>query len=388
VTTAERRARLAVRHRLAGPRRTQDPVAIADGLVALHATDPASVYLSAIARMPRADISAVENAQYDSGALVRLLGMRRTMFVVSAATAPVVQAGASDAVARELKRRYGRMLADAGIAADGEAWLRGACDAALVTLGSLGEATGAALGRATPILQTKISLSEGKAWAATSNVTGWVTNVLGAEGRITRGRPLGAWTGNQYRWRVADPALVEAAARLGTGPAQAELARLWLWSFGPATVADLRWWTGWTARDTTAAVAALDTVSVDLDGTPGIGLADDSEPVPDAPPWVALLPALDPTPMGWTRREWYLGPHAPALFDRNGNIGPTIWVDGRIVGGWAQRPDGRVAFRLLEDVGAEAAGAVGVEAERIATAIGEARVTPKFRIPLERELSA
>ena len=41
---------------------------------------------------------------------------------------------------------------------------------------------------------------------------------------------------------------------------------------------------------------------------------------------VALLPALDPTPMGYVERDWFLGPHAPALFDRSGNIGPIDLV--------------------------------------------------------------
>ena len=86
-------------------------------------------------------------------------------------------------------------------------------------------------------------------------------------------------------------------------------------------------------------------------------LADDVEPAGDPGPWVALLPALDPTPMGWQQRDWFLGPHGPALFDRSGNIGPTVWVDGRIVGGWAQRRDGEVAVRLLERLPRAAADA-------------------------------
>jgi len=117
-------------------------------------------------------------------------------------------------------------------------------------------------------------------------------------------------------------------------------------------------------------------------------LADDLEPVTAAEPWVALLPALDPTVMGWSRREWYLGGHGPALFDRSGNPGPTVWLDGRVVGGWAQRKDGEIAFRFLEDVGAEALAAVQAEAERLGRWIGPIRVTPRFRTPLERELGA
>jgi hypothetical protein len=51
MTVDERRARLAVRHHLATSARTDDVVAIADGMVALHATDPATVFLSTAARM-------------------------------------------------------------------------------------------------------------------------------------------------------------------------------------------------------------------------------------------------------------------------------------------------------------------------------------------------
>ena len=71
----------------------------------------------------------------------------------------------------------------------------------------------------------------------------------------------------------------------------------------------------------------------------------DEDAVRPTAPWVALLPALDPTTMGWQGRGWYLGPHGPRLFDRSGNAGPTVWVDGHIVGGWAQRPDGEVVHQ-------------------------------------------
>ena len=133
-------------------------------------------------------------------------------------------------------------------------------------------------------------------------------------------------------------------------------------------------------------IQKLDT-EVDLDGTPGVVLADDEEPEPGTEPWAALLPALDPTPMGWRERGWFLGGHGAALFDRSGNIGPTVWWDGGIVGGWAQRPGGEVVFRLLEDPGAEAVAAVTAEAARLQDWLGPVRVTPRFRTPLERELS-
>jgi hypothetical protein len=44
---------------------------------------------------------------------------------------------------------------------------------------------------------------------------------------------------------------------------------------------------------------------------------------------------------------------------------------------------------MLEDVGAEARGAIDAEVERLERWIGpDVRVTPRFRTPLERELCA
>ena len=80
--------------------------------------------------------------------------------------------------------------------------------------------------------------------------------------------------------------------------------------------------------------------------------------------------------MGWKQRDWYLGPHERILFDANGNAGPTVWCDGRVVGGWSQRKDGEIVFELLEDVGAEATRAIEAEAERLADWLGDVRFSP------------
>ena len=77
--------------------------------------------------------------------------------------------------------------------------------------------------------------------------------------------------------------------------------------------------------------------------------------LPRAEPWVALLPGLDPTTMGWKQRAWYLPESAAEAFDSSGNAGPTIWLDGRVVGAWAQSPDGRVHLHYFEKVAREAA---------------------------------
>jgi hypothetical protein len=88
-------------------------------------------------------------------------------------------------------------------------------------------------------------------------------------------------------------------------------------------------------------------------------------------------------------RRWYLSDeHRAQVFDRFGNAGPTVWSDGRVVGGWAQRKTGEVVFRLLDDIGAERTAAVETEAGRLEAALGSLRLIPRFRSPLDRELTA
>jgi hypothetical protein len=382
VSVAERRARLAVRHHLALSARSGSVADVVTDLIGLHGTDPASVYLAAWARTCGVDRTAIEDALYAERALVRMLGMRRTVFVVPAALVPVVQSACTDQIAERLRRQLTEVVREAGIAPDAEAWLKEVGEATVRLLADRGSATGAELARDEPRLRTQIVAAADNPYGGAVNLTSRLLTLLSAEGLIVRGRPRGGWTSTQFTWSAAERIEQPATA------ARAELARRWLFAFGPAPAADLQWWTGWTAGQVRQALAALDVAEADLDGTPAVMLAADEPVRAEVRPWAALLPALDPTAMGWRDRAWYVGEHGSALFDRSGNIGPTAWWDGRIVGGWAQRKDGEIALRLLEDAGSEASDALAAEAQRLREWIGAARITPRFRTPLERELAS
>jgi len=384
----ERRARLGVRHRLAPTAKADTAADAARSIVALHGTDPASVYLSAAARMRQPSVKEIERAMYDDRTLIRMLGMRRTVFTLPVELAPVVQAACTRAIAARERRRWTEFFAAAGFADDVETWLSEVDAETLKALAARGDAFATELTEDVPRLRQQISVAEGKAYGSVQNISTRVLFLLGAEGKIMRGRPRGSWISSQYRWSLTEGWLPGGLAEMPTSVAQAELVRHWLAAFGPGTRNDLRWWTGLSAGEVNRALAQIPTLEVDLDGVAGIVLADDTEPTLAPEPWIALLPALDPTPMGWSARAWYLGEYAPILFDRSGNVGPTIWSDGRIVGGWAQRKNGEIAIRLLEDVGYEARVSVETEADRLARWIGPVRVTPRFRTPLERELGA
>jgi hypothetical protein len=377
----QRRARLGVRHLLAAKAATAGEVA--EALVAVHATDPATVHLAIAARQRVPDVLGVESALYEDKVLIRMLGMRRTMFVVRSPLVPVVQEACTRDVATRLRRGLVQHLADAGKSAQ---WLSEVEDAVAAALAARGSATAAELALDEPRLRTELVYAPEKSYGAKAYITTRVLGLLAADGRIVRGRPRGSWLSGQYSWAMLDDWL-PGQAPWSAEAARADLARRWLAGYGPAPITDLRWWTGWTAAQTKKALAEVGPVEVDLDGVPGIALAGDLEPVPAPEPWVALLPGLDPTPMGWQSRDWFLGPHAPLLFDRSGNIGPSVWADGRIVGGWAQRADGEIVFEILEDIGKETRTAIAAEAARLQQWLAGVRVTPRFRTPLERKLS-
>lgn len=353
-------------------------------MVALHGTDPSTVYLSAWARMSGGDVASVERALYDDRSLVRLLAMRRTVFVFPEEIAPIALAACSRGVAAQQRKLLLGWLTESKVAPDIEAWLEEVEQVTLRALTARGEATAAELAADDPRLRIELVFAEGKAYEGKQRVCSRVLLLLAVEGHIVRGRPLGSWTSTQFRWSPWE----RDGHELSTEDASVSLARRWLATFGPATMDDLRWWAGWTVGQTKKALAQIQPAEVDLDGVPGIALPDDLEPEPTVDPWVALLPALDPTPMGWTRRDFYLGSHAPMLFDKTGNIGPTIWCDGRIVGGWAQGKDGTIRLKLLEDIGRQAIGEIERIAGTLEERLGSVRLSARGRrpSPVEKEL--
>lgn len=229
-----------------------------------------------------------------------------------------------------------------------------------------------------PELSTKITVGSGK-WTSEVPVGSRLLVCLAMQLRIARAATSGSWRTSQYGWCQA-PDVQRPSVEEG---------RLWLVQryldrFGPVTTADIRWWTGLTAAQVRKALDALDVEAVAVDD--GEAWILPGQLLPEAL-GVCLLPELDPTPMGYKERSWFLGNHGGVLFDRNGNVGPTIWVDGRIVGGWAVDGEGEVHTWLLERVSEARQDEVERRARALQEWLNGVPVKPRLRTPLERELS-
>jgi hypothetical protein len=384
VSVAERRSRLARRHFLSPDRGGEHVTDIIGALIGLHATDPATPYLSLWSRRDGFAVNDLDHELYQRRSLVKHLAMRRTLWVVRADDLVTIQPGASDRVADNERRRLVADAQKAGVATDGEQWLERAGAAVLRYLAEHGAAGAAELRTALPELAGTWDPAPGKRWGGETPLAPRILTALSVRGDIVRGPNDGAWTISRPRWTATADWLGAAPDNIPAEKARAELVRAWLRAFGPGTPADIKWWLGSTLTVVRQALRELDAIEVDLDGTIGYVLPDDVEPEAEGQPWGALLPGLDVTTMGWSERDWYLGEHRSRVFDTNGNAGPTAWWNGRVVGGWSQDADGRVQVQLLEDPGRDGRRALSRRADELTAWLDGVRISPRFPSPLSK----
>lgn len=363
IDDAERRARLAVRHALSEAHRVDTPEAATVAMTVLHATEAANVHLACWARVRGFALDDMDRALYLDRTVVKQLAMRRTLFAFPRDLLGPTLASASARTATAERTRLAKDLEHAGLTDDGGAWLDDARTAVLDALADAPEGlTAAEVRAAVPSVDVQVDAPSGTPWS-----TPRLLVYLGAAGAIVRGTNEGSFKVSRPRWTT--PTQWLGADDRGSWDAAGgyrELVRRWLRTFGPGTEDDIVWWLGSTKAAVRAALASLEAVTVSLDGgSTGWLLPDDLDEVADPGHWVALLPPLDPTTMGWRARAFALGPHQPQLFDRNGNGGATAWVDGRAVGCWVHDGTGRVVVHLLDGVSPSARRALDAEARRL-----------------------
>jgi hypothetical protein len=343
-------------------------------MTCLHATEPASVYLSAFAR---AEVSRddVHRALYEDRSIAKQLAMRRTLFAFPRDLLPAVWGSASARVAAQLSARFVKEIEAAGIAKRGDAWMTRTCNSVLRSLSGDGPATTAQLRQLIPALDRRIEVSPGKKYGGVFPVAPRVLGILAATGQIMRGANTGDWRLSRNRWTLTEEWLGVPVTRESDHDGYRILVERWLRTFGPGTEADLVWWLGATKGVVRRALGDLGAVAVEVADGVGYLLPDDLDDVTEPEPWAALLPVLDPTTMGWKQRAFYLADDdAPHVFDTNGNAGTTAWWDGRIVGCWVQDQDGAVSVVLRHDIGADGLRALRAEAERLTAWLAGQRV--------------
>ena len=298
----------------------------------LHATNPTTPYLSLAARSLGFARDRLDDELYVRRSLAKLRCVRTTIYVLTREMIPAAYA-ATSSLARRASAAYMQFR---GVLPETYAQL----SRRILDLLKGEEMTAAGL-RSRLNAQADVSA---------------VINLMCDEGLLIRGRPARSWRDrSQFYAPFAGYFPDVRLDRMCEAEATTHLVRQYLGSFGPATMSDVVWWTGFT---TARVRAALNALAGQLDQVRVAGLAGDllllrseaslaAEGAPPGPPAVNLLPTLDPYLMGYRERaRWLDERHREWIFDRGGNATSTILIDGRAVGVWDSAQDGEACVKL------------------------------------------
>ena len=378
--------------------RCTDVVHVTREIVALHATDPVGPYLSLWARMVDFRREALEDVLYERRELARVLCMRDTLHIVPSEEIPFFfQAYASHRTPAE-RATVSALLVQAGICAEGEAekTLERLQYQVLDVLHGKGPSTVRQISQAVPELQARVRYGVDKPYGGDFSIGSRLVPSMCALGLLIRARPRGTWRSNLYEYAPLSAWLPGVDLdTVAPQEAQVWLVRRYLCAFGPATGDDIQWWTGLSKGDTREALRALGAgvveVAIEGWGNGHLMLADDAERlrefVPPDTPYVIFLPGLDPFIMGYKdRRRFLAAEHRAKVFDRAGNAVPTVWANGRVVGGWGQRKDGSVTCGLFEPVGDEERAVLEGKRQQLEGFLDGELLRPRSRTPFTRAL--
>jgi hypothetical protein len=384
IDDTERRARMARRHALALPHRLPDVQTATRAMTVLHATEPATPYLSLFARIDSFTRANLEHALFESKSLVKQLAMRRTLFVFPRDLLPAALSAPSERVAQQEAGKLVKDLRSGGITDDGAAWLDAARVAVLQKLAGRRELSAKDLRESLAELSGQVHWYAHKPYGSVQHIAPRVLTWMGASGDLVRGHNGSHWRVNRNLWARMDEWLDEPVAHVDARQGYAQLVERYLRAFGPVTETDLVWWFGATKAAMRQALSDLRAVQVRLERAQlGWVLPDDVDPEPPVEPWAALLPALDPTALGWKERGFYLSPQFySAIFDWSGNCGTTAWWDGQIVGAYVQDDTGQIELIVPRDPGRTGWAALQDEADRLGEWLDGDKISALYKSPL------
>jgi len=306
---------------LADESQTDDIVQIARDTYGLHATNPTTPYVSLFARARNFTRDKLDEELYVKRTLGKIRCVRTTVHILPRETIPIAFAATRGIVEPNSEDFLQYTI---GVT---ERQYKDTSREILRILKGKGMST----------LQIKKQL-------ATSLNISPIVNLMCDQGLLMRGRSDRGWKSNAHTYYLFSDyfpdmdlnAVDQAQAREAT-------VKQYLASYGPATVSDISWWSGFTMTEVRRILQTLarETTEVEIQELKGkyVMLAEDRAALehfrPSGQPVVNLLPALDPYLMGYKERERYLDhQHYNLVFDRSGNATSTILVNGRVAGVW------------------------------------------------------
>lgn len=308
--------------------RTTDTISvIAETLVGLHAKRPQTPYLSLLARLPGLRPQQLNESLYQKRELLRAHCMRGTVHMLPLAQYATVLA----ATRGQLDGMYRRAFVELANKAEVEAQV-------YVLIESRGALSHAEIARLLPFEIEERDLYR-------------LLNELCTRGLLIKSTVQGTWRSSIYnydilnRWQPQIPAGETDVER-----ARATLVKWYLKAYGPATLADICWWTGIRQAGVKKALDNLgplvESLFYDALDQQAYMLVEDLEDfekwIPSKSSQVNLLPSFDPYVMAYIDRRRYIDEenYGQVFKGVAGIIEPVITYDGKIVGTWKYKLKG------------------------------------------------
>ncbi|MDM7999591.1 MAG: winged helix DNA-binding domain-containing protein [Dehalococcoidia bacterium] len=312
------------RQHLAEDSHIEDIAQITRDIYGLHATNATTPYLSLFARAKDFSRDKLDKELYVKKTLGKIRCIRKTVHILPRETIPVAFAATKSIVepnSADFLRITGGVTQEEYETASQE-----------ILKILKGE------GMSTALIKKRLGSS--------LNIS-LIVNLMCDQGLLMRGCSEKGWKSNTHTY-YAFSDYFPGMDLNSVDPAEAReiTVRQYLAAYGPATVKDISWWSGFTMTEIRRIlhVMARETVEVEIQGLAGsyVILAEDRADLQrlrcSGQPAVNLLPALDPYLMGYKERGRYLDrEHQEMVFDRSGNATSVILVNGRAAGIWDVR---------------------------------------------------
>ncbi len=308
----------------------RQPLDLMSAFGVLHATDSATPYLSLLARLDPFVWENLADKRYDEHAFARLRCMRGTLHIVPEALVETVSC-----VYRLSESETFPEFATWGIT-DREA--TGARFAIMEAIEKHGPQSSATIKKHLPAdYQKKYKGKYGE-----TTLIGPVMRWLWALGLLESGVGVTDWRQKEGLFRLAETPPMPC----DRGQADTALAQHYFETYAPAAYEDWAWWCSLTAERARTAFGNLNVTEVKIEGMDEkmYLLAEQAEAfnqTPDAQPeMIRLLPYEDALIKAYktTRYRFYdaegLAEEAAVDPQNPGEVLPTMWVDGRIMGVW------------------------------------------------------
>jgi hypothetical protein len=341
--------------------KTGDIEKIVRDISGLHATLSTSPYLSLLARTPVFLKEDLDRLLYQERVFGKARFARKTVYIIPKDW----MAAAFQALKALLRTRMVKYLEFLGLT---ERDYRKLCRTILRLFKDEGLTT----------LEIKKRLDQAQNISA-------IVNMMCDEGLLIRGG-IKSWRSNLHVFYPFHTLFPDVELKdVSEEKAKEFIIERYVHSYGPVTVNDVAWWTGFPRSDVKkilerfkGRLVEMDMTglkqrylmsSSDVNGLVGTRLTNT--------PTVNVLPALDPYLMGYKDRERNLDMRFfPYVYDRSGNATNSILLDGRIIGVWdvIRAPELKAKLFLFHDIDDEVNNAVKGKLRSVARFILEEEV--------------